>query len=125
MDDGKCISHDKLNNCNKTDLYRCVECDNGYYLEDHNCYECTEGCITCNNDKYCTECEEDYVKRIESEEFECIEFSEIEHCISSIESSYSSFEDDYELDVSKLKCNKEIRLTVWLCFGSILLIIVI
>ena len=73
--------------CNTVDTTKCAACNDGYYWETTLCKSCLTNCLTCENEKVCKICKENY--DLNSDKTECNKeaiaeiacFSLIEGCI--------------------------------------------
>ena len=42
-----------IEKCQITDSKGCLRCEDGYYINDRDCYSCPQNCFTCYNPSYC------------------------------------------------------------------------
>ncbi|ELP86016.1 hypothetical protein EIN_235230 [Entamoeba invadens IP1] len=57
-----CVSYDNLTNCETKTPIGCLDCEDGHYLYDYIYKNCSDNCISCDNDQNCNYCiANDYV----------------------------------------------------------------
>ncbi|ELP91541.1 hypothetical protein EIN_452320, partial [Entamoeba invadens IP1] len=75
-----CVSYDNLTNCETKTPIGCLRCEDGYYLDNYICKNCSENCISCDSYQNCKKCvEKDYVL-VDSQ---CVSYKNVEFCLSA------------------------------------------
>ncbi|ELP91483.1 protein serine/threonine kinase, putative [Entamoeba invadens IP1] len=98
-----CVSYDNLTNCDTKTPIGCVKCNSGYYLENYQCKNCSENCISCDNALSCKVCvEKDYVLF----NSKCLYFKEIDYCKSANNSKCIECEGYHKPSDIGDNCNK-------------------
>ena len=57
----------------------CLECKEGMYLSNYECFNCPQECSVCSDSNHCQSCQEEYVLK----ENKCIHYSNIPHCLGA------------------------------------------
>ena len=117
------ISYDKLENCEDKTMNGCNKCNEGYYVYNQYCSECsnkTENCISCEDQTgECNECEDEYVLS----NSKCIHYSLIEHCKSEDNNKCSSCSFWYRPNSDGTYC--ESHVVWWVISIGVLFILII
>ena len=98
--DRKCRSNKEINelfHCIKADNYKCIECENEYYLSEDNKCTFTKNCAEVDNGK-CVACSKGYYLGLDNK---C---TDIEHCIYSEINRCKECEDGFYLNSTSEKC---------------------
>ncbi|ELP92551.1 tyrosine protein kinase, putative [Entamoeba invadens IP1] len=88
-----CVSYDNLTNCAIKTPIGCLWCENGYYLDNYICKNCSDNCISCDSYQNCKSCvEKDYVL-VDSQ---CVDYKSVEFCLSANNSKCTECEGFHE-----------------------------
>ena len=98
----------------------CLQCKEGMYLSNYECFNCPHECKTCTNENQCQTCQEEYVLK----EQQCIHYKQIEHCKSASNSVCNDCEVGYELNDNKNECHLRIGWIIGLpLFAAVIIVI--
>ncbi|ELP85065.1 protein serine/threonine kinase, putative [Entamoeba invadens IP1] len=114
-----CESYDNLLYCvNKTET-GCTKCENGYYIDNGLCTQCTLNCQTCANQIDCETCQDNFVLVSNR----CVYYLDIPHCVKSGHSMCVKCESGYNVNLDKNGCKVAPKTTTILVTVSIVLLI--
>ncbi|KAL7721444.1 Protein kinase domain containing protein [Entamoeba marina] len=106
----ECISYNDLTNCETKTTIGYTKCDDSYYLNNQYCISCsdtTKNCNTCNNNKKCLTCQNDYVLI----NYECINYQLIDNCKESSDFKCSSCSFWHTLNSNQTGCDTQAKTT--------------
>ncbi|ELP92957.1 protein serine/threonine kinase, putative [Entamoeba invadens IP1] len=99
-----CVSYDNLTNCVTKTPIGCVKCENGYYLDNYICKNCSENCISCDNYQNCKNCVEKNYVLVDSQ---CVSYKSVEFCLSANNSKCTECEGFHKPSDAGDYCVKE------------------
>ena len=116
-----------MTNCKNKTNKGCKECEDGYYLDNKYCRECSSECKTCNSIDMCTECSNGYIKDRVSTVFHCLNITEVEHCTQAKNSMCSKCSKGYKPSKDGITCEEKnsIGMILGIVFGLLLVIMII
>ncbi|ELP92884.1 protein serine/threonine kinase, putative [Entamoeba invadens IP1] len=123
-----CLSTLTLFNCKRSGQYGCMECENGYYLNEYNkCLKCPVGCEECES-KMCTSCVDQYVLNVVSNR--CVVWTSVSNCnaYDSKTKKCSRCKGNYNPSVSGDECiynTNILAIVLPIVFGFLIIILLI
>ena len=118
---GKCKLKSEIKGCksNISSIDGCLECEDGYYLFEKECYQCPNECTTCINNDSCTSCKDEYVLINDK----CTYYNNIKNCKSTNNSKCSKCSFWHKPNETGTEC--ETHVVWWLILIIIIFIIII
>ncbi|ELP92365.1 hypothetical protein EIN_441950 [Entamoeba invadens IP1] len=116
-----CISVKELANCLKYDIFGCVQCENGYFLDRGKCEICAKNCELCVSSDFCQNCVDDYILTNRK----CEYYTNIKYCASATNGLCSSCSPKYDLSIDKLSCIKHQNKALSIALPVVITVIII